>query len=308
LPLSEELSALAARVSNWSRFGADDQRGTLNFVTPAAVLRGIAAVRRGDTFSLAIPMNADGPQTGGIPGRINPQHRMVAINQNYTGDARDFTTNDDAVDMGIQAATHWDAISHVGYDGLLYNGVPANEVDENGARRLGIEHFGPVVTRGVLVDVARLHGVDHFDDNHVVDADDFERATSAAGVQVEAGDILMVRTGQMHWLREGDRDRYSHPSPGLGVGSIEWLHDHQIAAVATDNLTFEVFPCEDRKVFMPVHMINLRDQGLVQGQVWYLDELAADCADDGVYECLLVATPLPITGAVGGVVVPTAVK
>jgi kynurenine formamidase len=308
LALPEELQALARRVSNWGRWGSDDQRGTLNLVTPAAVLRGVASVRRGEAFSLTIPMNADGPQTGGIPGRINPLHRMIAINQSFTGDRDDFTTSDDAVDMGVQAATHWDALSHVGYGNRLYNDIPDDVITDAGASRLGIEQFGPVATRGVLLDIARLHGVDHFDDKHAIGADDLDRATAAAGVVVEAGDIVMVRTGQMHFLRAGDRDRYSHPTPGLGVGSIEWFHDHDVAAVATDTLPFEVFPCEDRKALFPVHMINLRDQGLVQGQLWYLDELAADCANDGIHECLLVATPLPITGAVGGAVAPTAIK
>ncbi|MCU1428277.1 MAG: putative cyclase [Actinomycetia bacterium] len=308
MALPEDLQALAQRVSNWGRFGADDQRGTLNLITPEAVQRGVAAVQRGAAFSLAIPMNAEGPQTGGIPGRINPQHRMVACNMNFTGDPNDFTTNDDAVDMGVQAATHWDALAHVGYGEHLYNDTPAGAVSEAGASRLGIEHFGPIVTRGVLLDIARVHGVDHFDDNHAVGSDDLDQAALAADVTVQPGDIVMVRTGQMHWLREGDRDRFSHPSPGLGIESIAWFHDHAVAAVATDNLTFEVFPGERRKVLFPVHMINLRDQGLVQGQLWYLDELASDCAADGRYECLLVATPLPITGAVGGVVAPTAVK
>jgi kynurenine formamidase len=308
LALPEELQALAGRVSNWGRWGTDDQRGTLNFITPAAVLRGIAAVRRGAAFSLAIPMNDEGPQTGGIPGRINPQHRMIAVNQSFTGDPDDFTTNDDAVDMGIQAATHWDTLAHAGYSHRLYNDIPDRAITEAGAAQLGVETFGPVVTRGVLLDIARLHNVDHFDDNHVIGADDLEAAAAAAKITIETGDIVMVRTGQMHFLREGDRNRFSYPSAGLGIGSIEWSHDHQVAAIATDNLTFEVFPGEIRKVMLPVHMINLRDQGLVQGQVWHLDDLAADCASDGVYECLLVATPLPITGAVGGVVAPTAVK
>src|SRR3954447_4924968 len=144
MALPEELQELARRVSNWGRWGSDDERGTLNFVTPDAVLRGVACVRRGVAFSLTIPMNADGPQTGGIPGRINPQHRMIAVNQNYTGDASDFTTSDDAVEMGIQAATHWDALSHVGYDNRLYNDIPADAVTEAGAARLGVEHFGAI--------------------------------------------------------------------------------------------------------------------------------------------------------------------
>jgi kynurenine formamidase len=308
MALPDDLQELARRVSNRGRWGSDDQRGTLNFITPEATQRGVRAAKTGRAFSLAIPMNDDGPQTGGIPGRINPQHRMIAVNQSFTGDPSDFTTNDDAVDMGVQAATHWDALAHVGYGNLLYNDTPASAVSDAGAAKLGIETFGPIATRGVLLDVARLHGVDHFDDNHAIGADDLDAAATRANLTVEPGDIVMVRTGQMHFLREGDKVRFSHPSPGMGLGSIEWAHDHEVAAIATDNLTFEPFPGERRKVMLPVHMINLRDQGLVQGQLWFLDDLATDCAADGAYECLLVATPLPITGAVGGTVAPTAIK
>ena len=160
---------------------------------------------------------------------------------------------------------------------------------DGGAAQLGIEHFGPVVTRGVLLDIARLHGVDHFDDNYAITGDDLERAAAAAQVDVEPGDAVLVRTGQMHFLRRGRAQRYSIPSPGLSTQSIEWLRDHDVAAVATDTMTFEVYPCEDRAVFMPVHMIQLRDMGLLQGQNWHLDDLAADCAADGQYDFLLVA-------------------
>jgi kynurenine formamidase len=308
MALPEELKALAARVSNWGRWGPDDQRGTLNFITPAAAQRAAAAVRRGVSFSLSIPYNADGPQTGEIPGRINPQHKMVTINAAFTGDRSDFTTSDDTVEMGVQAATHWDALSHVGYENLLYNGVDDAVIDDSGAAKLGVEQFGAVVTRGVLLDIARLHGVDYLEGGTVIGAEDLDAAAEKAGIRIESGDIVLVRTGHMYWLQVGDKKKFHQPSPGLGVGSIEWTHDKEIAAIATDTTIFEVWPCEDRKALLPVHMINLRDQGLVQGQLWYLDELAADCANDGVYEFLLAATPLPITGATGGAVAPTATK
>jgi kynurenine formamidase len=310
MPLTADLEQLAARVSNWGRWGRDDQRGTLNLITSDAVRRGVAAARQGRTFSLAIPFDQTGPQWGvHMPERTNPELRTHTVNVAFTGDTRDFTTSDDSFNMGSQAATHWDAISHVGYDGKLYNDTPADVVRaEGGAVRLGIEHFGPVVTRGVLFDIARLHGVDHFDDNYAITGDDLEAAAIAGGVVVEPGDALLVRTGQMHFLRAGDKVRYSHPSPGLSTLSIGWLRDHDVAAVATDTMTFEVYPCEDPNVFMPVHMIQLRDMGLVQGQNWHLDDLATDCAADGRHDFLLVAPPLPLTGAVGAPVVPVAIK
>ena len=126
---------------------------------------------------------------------------------------------------------------------------------------------------------------------------------------VESGDIVLVRTGNMRVLRgrRQARLRRQHARASAS-GSVEWLHDHEVAAVATDTLAFEVWPREDPAAILPVHMLNLRDQGLVQGQLWALDALADDCAADGVYEFLLAATPLPLTGAFGGPVAPTATK
>jgi kynurenine formamidase len=311
VPLTPDLEQLAARVSNRGRWGPNDQRGTLNLITAAVVQRSVAAVRSGRAFSLALPFDQTGPQWDNVhmPERINPELRTHTVNVSFTGDPRDFTTSDDSFRMGSQAVTHWDALSHVGYDGLLYNDTPNTVVHaDGGAQRLGIEHFGPVVTRGVLLDIARAHGVDHFDDNHAITGDDLDAAAAAAGVTVEAGDALLVRTGQMYFLREGDKERYSWPSPGLSTRSIQWLRDHDVAAVATDTMTFECYPCEDPAIFMPVHMIHLRDMGLAQGQNWFLDDLAADCAGDGQCDFLLVAPPLPLTGAVGSPVVPVAVK
>lgn len=308
MALPDHLQQLAAKVSNAGRWGDDDQRGTLNLVDAAAVLRGVAAARRGNVFSLAIPFDEDGPQTGSIPGRENPRREMLMVNTPLTGDPSDLCTSDDKVEMGVQAATHWDALAHVSYAGRLYNGVDAGVIDDDGAGRLGADAYGPVVTRGVLADVARAHGVDHFDDGYAVTGDDLDEAVARAGVTVEPGDALLVRTGQMHFLRQGDRARFGNPSPGLSTRSIEWLHDHDVAAVATDTLTFEVWPGEDPGVLLPVHMIHLVDMGLAQGQLWALDELAADCAGDGQYEFLLCATPLPLTRSVGGPVAPTAVK
>jgi kynurenine formamidase len=112
----------------------------------------------------------------------------------------------------------------------------------------------------------------------------------------------------MRVWKAGDKAAFVGNAPGIGVGSIEWLHDNEVAAVATDTLAFEVWPGEDRAAILPVHMLNLRDQGLVQGQLWALDALAEDCAADGVYEFLLAATPLPLTGGFGGPVAPTATK
>lgn len=310
MPLDARFHDLAGKVSNWGRWGTEDQRGTLNFITPDAVLRGASAIRQGRAFSLAIPFDENGPQTGAIAGRHNPERRMLAVNQRYAADASGFTTSDDTVSMATQAATHWDALAHAGYGDRLYNGNPASVVDERGARRLGIENFGPVAGRGVLLDVARALEVEYFEDGHPITGLDLDRAVELAGVEVKEGDILCVRTGQMRWLQHGHRDldRFAQPSPGLSTQSVAWLHEQRVAAVATDTLVFECWPCENPAVLLPVHLLHLRDMGLAQGQLWALDELAADCVSDGQYDFFLVATPLPLTHGLGAPVAPTAIK
>jgi len=306
--LPQDFHDLARKVSNWGRWGDGDERGTLNLIDSDARRRGAACVRTGKTFVLALPLNEDGPQTGVIPGRDNPAHRMVAVNQAYTGDPDDFATSDDAVSMGLQAATHWDALAHVSYGGRLYNGFPASTITEAGAAHCGIDKAGPIVSRGVLLDVARARGVDRLDGGSAVGAADLDAACDLAKVTIEHGDVVLLRTGQIRVLHAGDKDAYGHPSPGPGIDAVGWFRDHDIAAVATDNLTFEVFPCERPDVFLPVHLLDLRDMGLTQGQNFDLEALAADCADDSVYSFLLEASPQPFTAATGSPVTPVAMK
>lgn len=307
--LPDELEALAKQVSNWGRWGDDDEIGTLNLVDSEATRRGAACVRRGRTFSLALALDQDGPQTGAIPGRVNPLRTMVAINTPYTGDPADFCTSDDVVVMGLQAATHWDALAHVSYEGRLYNGFPAEAVTaEMGATRCGIDKVGSVVSRGVLLDVARVKGLDRLEGGYPVTGEDLDAAVEQAGVTIEAGDVVLIRTGQIRLLHGGDKAAYGTPAPGLSTRTVEWFRRHDVAAVATDNITCEVWPCEDESVLLPVHLLHLRDMGLTQGQNWDLEELAADCADDGVYEFLLEASPQPFTGGAGSPVNPVATK
>ncbi|HZU79495.1 MAG TPA: cyclase family protein, partial [Acidimicrobiales bacterium] len=156
MPVSPTFRAIAERVNNWGRWGADDQRGTLNLVDEAARRRAAACVRTGKAFLLGLPLSeAEGIQAGIIPGRVNPSRSMVAVNEPLSPDPDWICSSEDVVTMALQAATHWDALAHVSYGGRLYNGHPAGTVTEEGAARCGIEQVGPLVTRGVLLDVAR---------------------------------------------------------------------------------------------------------------------------------------------------------
>ncbi len=310
MALPPELAELAAEVSNWGRWGDDDELGTLNLIDDAAVARGIAAARTGTRFSLAIRLDANGPQLGTIPGRINPLHTMVAINMAYTGDSDDCCFSDDTITMGLQACTHWDALAHVSYAGQLYNGFPASSTTaERGATRCGIHRITSIVGRAVLLDVARVLGHEVLPPRHMISEADLDAAVAQAGVAVEPGDIVLVRTGQMTYLKARDREAYLlSDQPGLTTRTIRWLRRHDVAAVAIDTLAMEVHPGEDPAVLFPVHAIQLRDMGLTQGQNFDLEALAAHCAADGVYEMLLVANPEPVTGGTGAPVNPVAIK
>lgn len=310
MSLSAELRALGAEVSNWGRWGEEDELGTLNLIDDAAVLRGIAAAGTGTRIPLAIRLDANGPQMGTIPGRINPLHTMVAINTAYTGDEGDFCCSDDILTLGLQACTHWDALAHVSYDGLLYNGHPASSVTaERGATRCGIHKVTSIVSRAILLDVAQALGVDRLAPRHCISEADLDAAVALAGVRPEPGDIVLVRTGQMSLFKARDREGYTlGDQPGLTVGTVPWMRRHDVAAVATDTLAMEVFPCEDPAVLFPVHLLQLRDMGLTQGQNFDLEGLSAHCAADGIYEMLLVANPEPVTGGAGAPTSPVAVK
>ncbi|MEU3852800.1 cyclase family protein [Streptomyces sp. NPDC029554] len=298
---------IAQRVNNWGRWGADDELGTLNLITDEVVRGAAATVRTGRRVPLALPLRQDGVQTGMIPGRVNPLHVMVQINQELFGPGT-VACSDDAVTMGLQAATHWDALPHVSHSGRLYNGRPAHTVTAHGGAEFsGIGTVRHLVTRGVLLDVPRARGTDRLGASYAVTPEDLDAAEELAGTRVRAGDAVLVRTGQIRVFLAGDRHAYAYPSPGLSVRTPEWFHARDVAAVANDTLTFEVFPPESEDLWLPVHALHLVEMGMPQGQNWNLEELSTACGETGRYAFLLSATPEPFTGATGSPVAPVAV-
>jgi len=307
MPVSEEFRALAQRVSNWGRWGDDDELGTLNLVTPGVIRSARDCIRTGRALSLAMPLSEASPQTGLMEGRVNPLRTMVAINAPLGPDPSACRYSDDVVVMGLQAATHWDALSHVSFEGKLYNGFSADEIDARGARRCGIERIAFLCTRGVLLDVARALGVERLAPRTAIGPAELERAVQLAGVEPRPGDAVLVRTGQAALYREGRRRDYSLHSPGLVMEAAAWFHERDVAAVATDTLSFELFPSDESAVALPVHVLHLVYAGMIQGQNFDLEALAAACAESGEYAFFLDASPQPLTRAVGTPVNPVAI-
>ncbi|CBG72199.1 conserved hypothetical protein [Streptomyces scabiei 87.22] len=304
-----EFHDIAKRVNNWGRWGVDDEIGTLNLITDEVVRAAAASVRSGRRVPLALPLQQDGVQTGMMPGRVNPLHAMVQINQEIFGPGT-VACSDDAVTMGLQAATHWDALTHVSHSGRIYNGRPADTITPHGgAAFAGIDKARHIVSRGVLLDVPRALGLgdDRLPGNHAVTPEDLDAAEELAGTRVRAGDIVLVRTGQIRAYLGGDKHAYAFPSPGLSLRTPEWFHARDVAAVANDTLTFEIFPPEIEDLWLPVHALDLVEMGMPQGQNWNLEELSTACGQAERYAFLLSAMPEPFVGATGTPVAPIAI-
>ncbi len=328
-PAMREWRDLSDQVRNWGRWGQTDELGTLNYITADIVAASAALVRRGKVFPLGIEFGASGPQVG-LSFRHNPIHLMTVDagdddallrygaeweNNAIAADpARRMQNqlvrfNDDMIIMPLQAASQWDALSHVFYEDMLYNGFPASSVTSAGAFHCGIDKVDPVgiATRGVLLDVARHRGVElAIAAGQPITAAELDAVAAGQGVDVREGDLVLVRTGWMtHFTKTGK-------VPGLVAGldwrSAAWLHEHRVAAVASDNVAVEDLDSGIPGCRLAMHMLCLRDMGLMFGELWDLTDLASDCAEDGIYEFQIVAPPLRVVGGVGSPVNPIAIK
>jgi kynurenine formamidase len=307
-----DFEALLKKLTNWGRWGAEDERGALNYISEQKRRDAARLVRRGRTFSLAIPVaNGRGPQRG-LGGRINPLHFMTATGCDPSGGfdlGHGCRYTDDFLAITVQGGTQWDALCHIFYDDRLYNGHPAGSVTSGGAARNGIDKVHPdFVSRGVLLDVARQKGVACLEKGYAIRSADLEAAEKAQGVTVASGDVLLVRTGQMSTVGNFENWSAFHgKEAGLHWETAEWLHERQVAAVAADNSMVEASGVLEG-VAIPFHMLALCNLGIHLGEFWYLEELADDCARDGVFEFMLVAQGLPIVGGTGTPVNPLALK
>jgi kynurenine formamidase len=307
----------ARRCSNLHRWGPDDVLGTLNFLDAGKRVEGAALVRRGASFSLAQSFDEHGPQKG-WRRRTNPVHTMLSSGLDAEFGPAEFPHGlggaDDVVFMPLQASTQWDGLGHIFDHGQAYNGRRASQVvTSEGDQVTGIETAaGRIAGRGVLLDAGRVIGTGgELPDGFAITAGHLEATIAAQGdsARVGRGDLVLVRTGQLtRARRDGWGDYAGGAAPGLSFTTAGWLHDSQIAGIATDTWGFEVRPNEFDIAFQPLHQVAIPHIGLFIGEMWDLDALAADCAADGVYDFLLVAAPLPVTGAVGAPVNPIAVK
>ena len=301
---------LGKELSNWGRWGDDDQIGTLNFITPEKLVASAKLVRTGKTIDCGIPFDKDGPFPPG-GWRRNPHHLFTLLpsDSSYAKDGQ--IAADDIIIMGLQASTQWDGLAHVGYDGYFYNGVPAGALNNfQGASKNDIAKVATkLVSRGVLLDIAGLKGVEVLPDSYEITTADVDRRPGAAG---RAGRVRRHRVHPHRLDQVVQRGRpaeaTSATTPGPGLDLCRWIHGSEIAALALDQSNGEVWPTPVPGATIPVHQVMIRDIGLTLGEMFDFEALKADCEADGVWEFLFVSNGLLVTGAVGTPLSPVAIK
>jgi kynurenine formamidase len=302
------------KLSNWGKWGKDDQIGTLNYVEPHHIVEAAKLVKTGKVFALGIPLDRTGPQTGLFGGRFNPIHQMLATGTDALAGQQDWNKlryADDTLMLCVQGATHWDALGHIFYEDKAYNGHNPKLIDSRGLSVLGIEHSKNKMNgRGVLLDIARFRGVPWLKDGEGIGNDELDACAKAQGVTVGRADFVLVRTGQMERCHaEGDWGDYAGgDAPGVKFENCYWCHEKEIAAIITDTWGCEVRPNETKDANQPWHWVVIPSMGLCMGEIFNLKELAEDCAKDKVYEFFFSGPPLIITGGTGSPINPQAIK
>jgi len=304
----------ADSLSNWGRWGSEDQIGTLNHIEPAHIVAAAGLVRKGKVFALGLPLDQK-LQSGLFGGRWNPIHTMLATGTDAVAGNQDVSPNlryaDDAINLPCQCSTQWDALAHIFLDDKMYNGYDAKLVDSGGAQKNGIEHTrNKMVGRGVLIDVARYKKLASLPDGYAITSAELDAAANAQGVEIRKGDFVIVRTGQQEaCLSRGEWGTYAGgDAPGLAFDTAYWVHAKNIAAICTDTWGCEVRPNETKEANQPWHWVVIPKIGISMGEIFYLKELAEDCAEDGVYEFFFCAPPLNLPGGCGSPINPQAIK
>jgi kynurenine formamidase len=315
----QDLRDAAEKFKNWGKWGPKDEIGTLNYTQAEDIVAAARLVKKGKVLSLALNFDQHGPQGAKSKypamGRINPVHTMLRTGTDaYAGvlDHRGIRAADDMVVMPLQCGTQWDGLGHIFYENYMWNGYDCREVTSAGAQKCGIEKTkNRMVGRGVFLDVARALGKKWLDDGYGITIADLDKTAKMQGVTVKRGDFVVVRTGQMEAkLEAGSWDGYpGGDAPGFAFETLEWIKRTELAALASDTWGCEVRPNESEQgINQPWHWITIPIMGMTMGEIFYVKELAEDCAADKTYEFLFVAPALPITGAVGSPTNPLAIK
>lgn len=302
-----EFETLFESVKNWGRWGEDDVRGTLNFITPDHVRRASGLVQHGRSISMSLPVNT-------VAGPDNPRPAVHHMTQMHdwdigSGELR-FATDFLGMDFHGDCHTHIDALCHVAWKGQLYNGRPASAVTSRGSETLAMDDCASgIVGRGVLLDIPRLRGVAYLEPGEAVTRAELEAAESAQGIRVGDGDILVLRTG--HHRRRLDLGAWDPGYDGAGraglhVDAITWMHERRIAMFLPDG-DGETVPSTVDGILYPIHPLQIVAMGMTVSDSLNLEEIAIACEQEHRWEFMVIAAPLRLPRGTGSPFNPIAV-
>ncbi len=282
-----------------SKWGASDERGSANMMSPETVMKATRLIRQGQVYELGKVLETAIPKFGTRVWSINTQRTAGPGGRNQQ------IGNEEVVitELG-QVGTQFDALPHIGIGEDLYNcNKSAAIATRNGFTKLGVENVGALMSRGVMLDIAALKGVDILPATYEITVADLEAAIQRQGTPVGKADIVLVRTG---WGRHyvTNNTAFNSGQPGVGVGAAEWLAARDIMLLGSDNWGIEVFPNPDKDLRFPVHQIMLTVHGIYQIENLNLEALSSDKA----YEFAFVVQPLKIKGGTGSTVAPIAIR
>ncbi len=282
-----------------SKWGAGDQRGSGNLMTPENTLRAARLIRTGEKFELGFDLSSE------IPFYGNRRFDVFVKRTNITTGTNQREANEELVvsELG-QVGTQIDGFTHQSIGNSLYNCFRLDETaTRTGFTKLGIENTGTLMTRGVLIDVAALKGVEILPDEYEITAQDLQDALKRENLTLQPGDAVIVNTGWGRlWIK--DNARYLKTAPGIGIGAAEWLVKQNPMLIGSDNWSVEVVHNPDPLLNEPVHQILLVVNGIHLVESLKLDELAAQKA----WEFAFIVQPLKIKGGTGSTIAPIAIR
>jgi kynurenine formamidase len=290
----EKLDQWMNEVSNWARWGDDDQLGTLNLITRQIRKQAAELVKEGISVTLSMELD-----TKSNINNIQPfQHDLVRFGQ--------WTMDTYSVSYHGYTHSQLDAIRHIAHDKKIYNGYPEEPIDQNGSGNMGVHHMKDgIFSRGVLVDIPLLKGVPYLEPGTSITISDLEAWEKKSKITVRSGDVLLIRTGR--WGREKEKGmwKFEENAAGLHASTAKWLKERDVAVLGSDG-TADVLPsgCEDQT--HPLHQLVLIGLGMPLLDNLNLDDLALVAANQNRWEFLLVVAPLRIYGGTGSPVNPIA--
>ena len=282
-----------------SKWGADDQRGSGNLMKPPTVLRAAKLIRTGEVFELGAVLSPNPKEAFINAGRV---FNIYTKPSPPIPNARQVNEELVVTELG-QIGTQFDAFAHQMWGDSFYNCFKLGDIGtRSGFKKLGVEHVGALMTRGVLIDVAGLKGVDMLPTSYVITPEDLRAALAKAGQTLEPGDAVIIRTGWSKLMGE-DNQRYGSANAGIGIAAAQWLITQDPMLIAADNCCVEVRPSEPPHS-LPVHAMMLIQHGIYLAENLVLEQLAAAQA----HEFAFIVQPLKIKGGTGSAIAPIAIR